>query len=279
MSRERANDAMWLTDVLVEALEREGVYLIYRRMVFALLTTGRTPLPGDFIKRSLALKIDPKCPPPSRAGRGVFAAERMTRALTGFSRRLHRRTVRPRRPPTSSSGLDECASRQLSDCRHYPDNVPRRMIGTDALPGNSYRWRCDGFLDYPAAIGAAVGRPDAVGLWNIDGDGSFMNECAGVWLRFGLRIFPVKIYAVELTSTWVRGLDIPGCSCDKEEAILGRDSEDAGTPLAILCWMLLCPHQEHVLPMIPSGGAFKDVITEGDGRSTHIEERQQEEEE
>uniref|UniRef100_A0A6N2MF46 Thiamine pyrophosphate enzyme TPP-binding domain-containing protein n=1 Tax=Salix viminalis TaxID=40686 RepID=A0A6N2MF46_SALVM len=29
---------------------------------------------------------------------------------------------------------------------------------------------------------------------------------------------------------------------------------------------VIVPHQEHVLPMIPSGGAFKDVITEGDGR-------------
>ncbi|KAL6183522.1 hypothetical protein ACLB2K_044933 [Fragaria x ananassa] len=28
---------------------------------------------------------------------------------------------------------------------------------------------------------------------------------------------------------------------------------------------VIVPHQEHVLPMIPSAGAFKDVITEGDG--------------
>ncbi|KAL7191691.1 hypothetical protein ACSBR2_023722 [Camellia fascicularis] len=32
---------------------------------------------------------------------------------------------------------------------------------------------------------------------------------------------------------------------------------------------VVVPHQEHVLPMIPSGGAFKDVITEGDGRSMY----------
>ncbi|KAL3502729.1 hypothetical protein ACH5RR_037178 [Cinchona calisaya] len=33
---------------------------------------------------------------------------------------------------------------------------------------------------------------------------------------------------------------------------------------------VIVPHQEHVLPMIPSGGAFKDVITEGDGRSEWV---------
>lgn len=28
---------------------------------------------------------------------------------------------------------------------------------------------------------------------------------------------------------------------------------------------IMVPHIEHVLPMIPGGGSFKDVITEGDG--------------
>ncbi|KAG2318568.1 hypothetical protein Bca52824_011781 [Brassica carinata] len=30
---------------------------------------------------------------------------------------------------------------------------------------------------------------------------------------------------------------------------------------------VICPHQDHVLPMIPSGGTFNDTITEGDGRN------------
>ncbi|KAJ8563603.1 hypothetical protein K7X08_032055 [Anisodus acutangulus] len=37
-------------------------------------------------------------------------------------------------------------------------------------------------------------------------------------------------------------------------------------------WTLLdviVPHQDHVLPMILSGSAFKDVIAEGDGRSSY----------
>jgi acetolactate synthase I/II/III large subunit len=28
---------------------------------------------------------------------------------------------------------------------------------------------------------------------------------------------------------------------------------------------IMVPHIEHVLPMIPGGGAYKDIITEGDG--------------
>jgi acetolactate synthase-1/2/3 large subunit len=28
---------------------------------------------------------------------------------------------------------------------------------------------------------------------------------------------------------------------------------------------VMVPHIEHVLPMIPGGGGFKDIITEGDG--------------
>ena len=28
---------------------------------------------------------------------------------------------------------------------------------------------------------------------------------------------------------------------------------------------VMVPHIEHVLPMIPGGGSFKDIITEGDG--------------
>ena len=30
---------------------------------------------------------------------------------------------------------------------------------------------------------------------------------------------------------------------------------------------VMVPHQEHVLPMIPGGGSYKDTINTGDGRS------------
>ena len=32
---------------------------------------------------------------------------------------------------------------------------------------------------------------------------------------------------------------------------------------------IMVPHIEHVLPMIPGGASFKDVITDGDGSMTY----------
>jgi acetolactate synthase-1/2/3 large subunit len=31
----------------------------------------------------------------------------------------------------------------------------------------------------------------------------------------------------------------------------------------------MTPHVEHVLPMIPGGASFKDIITEGDGETEY----------
>jgi acetolactate synthase-1/2/3 large subunit len=30
---------------------------------------------------------------------------------------------------------------------------------------------------------------------------------------------------------------------------------------------VMVPHLDHVLPMIPGGGSFRDIITSGDGRN------------
>jgi acetolactate synthase-1/2/3 large subunit len=32
---------------------------------------------------------------------------------------------------------------------------------------------------------------------------------------------------------------------------------------------VMIPHIEHVLPMIPGGATFKDIITEGDGTKAY----------
>ncbi len=32
---------------------------------------------------------------------------------------------------------------------------------------------------------------------------------------------------------------------------------------------VMVPHIEHVLPMIPGGGSFKDIITKGDGTDVY----------
>lgn len=33
----------------------------------------------------------------------------------------------------------------------------------------------------------------------------------------------------------------------------------------LMAAQIMTPHVEHVLPMIPGGGTFKDIITDGDG--------------
>ena len=35
---------------------------------------------------------------------------------------------------------------------------------------------------------------------------------------------------------------------------------------------VMFPHQEHVLPMVPGGGTFKDTITTGDGRTPELKD-------
>jgi acetolactate synthase-1/2/3 large subunit len=32
---------------------------------------------------------------------------------------------------------------------------------------------------------------------------------------------------------------------------------------------VMVPHIQHVLPMIPGGGSFKDIITQGDGNDVY----------
>ncbi|KAB2626147.1 acetolactate synthase 1 [Pyrus ussuriensis x Pyrus communis] len=61
---------------------------------------------------------------------------------------------------------------------------------------------------------------------------------------------------------------IPATQVTKKEDLKAAIQKMLDTPGLYLLDVIV-PHQEHVLPMIPSGGAFKDVITEGDGRSSY----------
>lgn len=45
-------------------------------------------------------------------------------------------------------------------------------------------------------------------------------------------------------------------------AALCREMIDTPGPYLL---EVMCPHIEHVLPMIPGGGSYKDIITSGDG--------------
>jgi len=48
----------------------------------------------------------------------------------------------------------------------------------------------------------------------------------------------------------------------------GRCREMLDTPGPYLLDVMV-PHIEHVLPMIPGGGSYKDIITTGDGSIEH----------
>lgn len=152
----------------------------------------------------------------------------------------------------------------------------------------------------PAAMGAAVANPEAV-VVDVDGDGSFMmniQELAAI----SVEKLPVKILLLNnqylgMVLQWEDQFNKLG---NRAQTYLGDPSkgseifpnmlkfaEACGIPAARVTkkWEVktaikkmletegpylldvIIPHQEYVLPLIPGGGTFKDVITKGDGRS------------
>ncbi|KAK7354542.1 hypothetical protein VNO80_20007 [Phaseolus coccineus] len=59
---------------------------------------------------------------------------------------------------------------------------------------------------------------------------------------------------------------IPAIRVRKKEELKAAIQKMLDTPGPYLLEVIV-PHQEHVLPMIPSNGSLEDVITEGDGRT------------
>ncbi|RZC59348.1 hypothetical protein C5167_006641 [Papaver somniferum] len=153
----------------------------------------------------------------------------------------------------------------------------------------------------PAAIGAAVAKPEAI-VVDIDGDGSFMmnvQELATVRVEN----LPVKIlllnnqhlgmvvqwedrfYKANRAHTYLgnpakdseifpdmlkfaEACDIPAARVTKVSELRAAIQKMLDTPGPYLLDVIV-PHQEHVLPMIPAGGSFNEVIIEGDGRTKY----------
>ncbi|KAF3436894.1 hypothetical protein FNV43_RR19647 [Rhamnella rubrinervis] len=169
-----------------------------------------------------------------------------------------------------------------------------------------YQWLTSGGLGamgfgLPAAIGAAVANPDAI-VVDIDGDGSFLmnvqelatarvenlpvkilllnNQHLGMVVQWEDRFYKAnrahtylgnpsnesEIYPDMLK--FAEGCGVSAARVTKKEDLRAAIQKMLDTPGPYLLDVIV-PHQEHVLPMIPSGGAFKDVITEGDGRSSY----------
>ncbi|KAJ6869242.1 acetolactate synthase 2 [Populus alba x Populus x berolinensis] len=146
--------------------------------------------------------------------------------------------------------------------------------------------------------GAAVANPDAI-VVDIDGDGSFiMNVQELATIR--VENLPIKIMLLnnqhlgmvvqwedrfykanrahtylgdpsnesEIFPNMLKFADacgIPAARVTRKDDLRAAIQKMLDTPGPYLLDVIV-PHQEHVLPMIPSGGAFKDVIIEGDGR-------------
>ncbi|GAB2251553.1 hypothetical protein Droror1_Dr00004400 [Drosera rotundifolia] len=182
---------------------------------------------------------------------------------------------------------------QMWAAQFYKYNSPRNWLTSGGLGAMGF--------GLPAAVGAAVARPHDI-VVDIDGDGSFQmnaqelatirvedlpvkimilnNQHLGMVMQWEDRFYkgnrahtylgnpsrPEKIFPdmVKLAEAF----DIPAARVFKMADLRGAIRTMLDTPGPYLLDVIV-PHQEHVLPMIPSGGAFEDVITEGDGRSSY----------
>ncbi|GAB2269683.1 Agglutinin-like protein 1 precursor [Dionaea muscipula] len=182
---------------------------------------------------------------------------------------------------------------QMWAAQFYKYNSPRQWLTSGGLGAMGF--------GLPAAIGAAVARPGEI-VVDIDGDGSFMmniQELATVRVEN----LPVKImllnnqhlgmvvqledrfYKANRAHTYLgnpskageifpdmlkfaEACNIPTARVTKKADLRAAIQKMLDTPGPYLLDVIV-PHEEHVLPMIPSGGAFKDTITYNDGRSTY----------
>lgn len=179
---------------------------------------------------------------------------------------------------------------QMWAAQFYMYNRPRQWLTSGGLGAMGF--------GLPAAIGAAVAMPDQI-VVDIDGDGSFLmnvqelatarvynlpvkvlllnNQHLGMVVQWEDRFYKgnrAHTYLgnpeneEEIYPDFVKiaeGFNVPSARVTKVSELRGAISkmlETRGPYLLDVC----VPHQEHVLPMIPSGGAFNDIILEGDGR-------------
>ncbi|KVI06195.1 acetolactate synthase 1, chloroplastic [Cynara cardunculus var. scolymus] len=182
---------------------------------------------------------------------------------------------------------------QMWAAQFYKYNRPRQWLTSGGLGAMGF--------GLPAAIGAAVARPDAI-VVDIDGDGSFMMNVQEL-ATIRVENLPVKImllnnqhlgmvvqwedrfYKANRAHTYLgnpskeseifpnmlkfaEACDIPAARVTQVGDLRAAIQKMLDTSGPYLLDVIV-PHQEHVLPMIPAGGGFMDVITEGDGRTKY----------
>ncbi|XVF29393.1 hypothetical protein REPUB_Repub15cG0117300 [Reevesia pubescens] len=179
---------------------------------------------------------------------------------------------------------------QMWAAQFYKYKKPRQWLTSGGLGAMGF--------GLPAAIGAAVANPGAI-VVDIDGDGSFIMNIQEL-ATIHVENLPIKIlllnnqhlgmvvqwedqfYKANRAHTYLgdpsneseifpnmlkfaEACGIPAARVTRKEDLKAAIQKMLDTPGPYLLDVIV-PHQEHVLPMIPSGGAFNDVITEGDGR-------------
>ncbi|XP_012481541.1 acetolactate synthase 2, chloroplastic [Gossypium raimondii] len=182
---------------------------------------------------------------------------------------------------------------QMWAAQFYKYKKPRQWLTSGGLGAMGF--------GLPAAIGAAVANPGSV-VVDIDGDGSFMMNVQEL-ATIRVENLPIKIlllnnqhlgmvvqwedrfYKANRAHTYLgnpsdesdifpnmlkfaEACGIPAARVTKKEDLRQAIQKMLETPGPYLLDVIV-PHQEHVLPMIPGGGAFKDVITDGDGRTKY----------
>ncbi|KAG8058935.1 hypothetical protein GUJ93_ZPchr0002g24123 [Zizania palustris] len=182
---------------------------------------------------------------------------------------------------------------QMWAAQYYTYKRPHQWLSSAGLGAMGF--------GLPAAAGAAVANP-GVTVVDIDGDGSFLMNIQELAL-IRIENLPVKVmvlnnqhlgmvvqwedrfYKANRAHTYLgnpeseseiypdfvtiaKGFNIPAVRVTKKSEVHAAIKKMLETPGPYLLDVIV-PHQEHVLPMIPSGGAFKDMILDGDGRTVY----------
>ena len=174
---------------------------------------------------------------------------------------------------------------QMWAAQHYLFDDPRNFITSGGLGSMGF--------GLPSAIGAALANPDRL-VVDIDGDGSFLMNVQELVTAYVEKL-PVKIMVLNnqhlgMVVQWedrfyesnrghtfigdpegrgiypdfikmAEGCRVPAERVEKKENLPAAMERMLNAPGPYLIDVVV-PYQEHVLPMIPSGKTFEDIITE-----------------
>ncbi|KAK9804191.1 hypothetical protein WJX72_000196 [[Myrmecia] bisecta] len=195
---------------------------------------------------------------------------------------------------------------QMWAAQWYQYDEPRRWVTSGGL--GSMGFGLPSALGAAVAYDGTDGRPKKI-VVDIDGDGSFLMNCQELATahveQLDIKMFILnnqhlgmvvqwedRFYKANRAHTYLGNKDneyhvtldekhiypdfvmmaqsfgVPAKRVIRPEDLRGAIREMLDTPGPYLLDVMV-PHVEHVLPMIPGGGSFKDIITKGDGRDEY----------